>query len=55
MPHDPEFVKSQQTEDHDPHLDIATEGMLISEDEVNFYKIVKEAFHNKIIRKPKGC
>ena len=44
MPHDPEFVKSQQTEDHDPHLDIATEGMLISEDEVNFYKIVKEGF-----------
>ena len=44
MSHDPEFVKSQQTEDHDPHLDIATEGMLISEDEVNFYKIVKEGF-----------
>lgn len=44
MPHDPEFVKSQQTDDHDPHLDIATEGMLISEDEVNFYKIVKEGF-----------
>ena len=44
MPHDPEFVKSQQTEDHDPHLDIATEGMLISEYEVNFYKIVKEGF-----------
>lgn len=44
LPHDPEFVKSQQTEDHDPHLDIATDGMLISEDEVNFYKIVKEGF-----------
>ena len=23
MPHDPEFVKSQQAEDHDPHLGIA--------------------------------
>lgn len=44
MPHDPDFVLSQQQDDHDPHLDIATEGMLITQDEVNFYKIVKEGF-----------
>lgn len=47
MPHDPDFVLSQQQDDHDPHLDIATEGMLITQDEVNFYKIVKEGFPQK--------
>lgn len=44
MPHDPEYVLAQQSEDFDPHLDIALEANLVTSDEVNFYKIEKEGF-----------
>lgn len=44
MPYDPEYVKSQQSEDFDPHLSIALMGGLVTEDEVSFFKIVKEGF-----------
>ena len=44
MPYDPDYVKSQQADDFDPHLDIALMGGLVTEAEVHFYKIVKEGF-----------
>lgn len=44
MPYDPEYVRSQQSEDFDPHLSIALMGGLVTDDEVSFYKIVKEGF-----------
>ena len=44
MPYDPEYVKSQMSDDFDPHLAIACLGGLLSQDEVNFYKIEKEGF-----------
>lgn len=44
MPYDSAYVKSQMSEDFDPHLDIAMEGGLVSKAEVDFYKIVKEGF-----------
>lgn len=44
MPHDPEYVMSQQSDDFDPHLDIAVTGGLLDVHEVNFYKIVKSGF-----------
>ena len=44
MPYDPEYVKSQQSEDFDPHLSIALMGGLVTEDEMSFFKIIKEGF-----------
>lgn len=36
--YDPEYVKSMQTPDFDPHLDIALQGGFMTEDDVKFYK-----------------
>lgn len=44
MPHDPEYVKSQQAEDFDVHLDIALEAGMLTESELHFYLIEKEGF-----------
>lgn len=44
MPYDKPYVMSQMSEDFDPHLDIACEGGLVSQSEVDFYKIKKEGF-----------
>lgn len=44
MPYDSAYVKSQMSEDFDPHLDIACEGGLVSQAEVDFFKIKKEGF-----------
>ncbi len=44
MPYDSAYVKSQMSEDYDPHLDIAKEGGLVTQAEVDFFKIKKEGF-----------
>lgn len=44
LPYDRDYVLSQMSDDFDPHLDIACEGGLVTQDQVNFYKIVKEGF-----------
>ena len=44
MPHDKEFVLSQQAEDFDAHLDIALEAGMLTESELHFYLIDKEGF-----------
>lgn len=44
LPFDPKYVESQQSDDFDPHLDIAVMGNLLTQDEVNFFKIMKEGY-----------
>lgn len=44
MPLDPEFVNAQMSDDFDPHLAIAVMAGLLTQDEENFYKVVKEGF-----------
>lgn len=44
MPFDKAYVMSQMSEDFDPHLDIALEGGLVTQAEVDFFKIAKEGF-----------
>lgn len=44
IPFDPEYVESQQSDDFDPHLDIALIGGLVTQAEVDFYKIVNGGF-----------
>ena len=44
MPYDPDFVKSQQSKDYDPHLNLAMVGGLLTKDQVSFYKIVSKGF-----------
>lgn len=44
MPLDPDYVKAQMSDDFDPHLAIAEMAGLLTTDEVNFYKVVKEGF-----------
>jgi hypothetical protein len=44
LPYDRNYVMSQMSDDFDPHLEIAKEGMLLTTAEVNFYKIEKEGF-----------
>lgn len=38
-PLDPEFVESQMSDDFDPHMALAVAGGLMTEDDMNFYKI----------------
>ena len=44
IPFDKAYVMSQMSDDFDPHLEIAQEGGLLKQNEVWFYKIVKEGF-----------
>lgn len=44
LPFDRDYVFSQMSDDFDPHLDIAVMGGLLTQDQVNFYKIHKEGF-----------
>jgi DNA polymerase I-like protein with 3'-5' exonuclease and polymerase domains len=44
LPYDREYVLSQMSDDFDPHLEVAKGGGLLTEQEVWFYKIVKEGF-----------
>lgn len=44
MPLDPEFVKSQMSEDFDPHLALAVAGGLLTKDDMSFYKIIESKF-----------
>lgn len=44
MPYDPDYVMSQQSDDYDPHLNLARAGGLITEDEVNFFKIESKGY-----------
>lgn len=44
LPYDREYVFSQMSDDFDPHLQVAQGGGLLTEQEVWFYKIVKEGF-----------
>lgn len=44
MPYDPDYVMSQQSDDYDPHLNLAKAGGLLSEDEVNFFKIESKGY-----------
>lgn len=44
LPYDRKYVMSQMSDDFDPHLEIAKEGLLLTTAEVNFYKIVKGGF-----------
>ena len=44
LPFDPEYIMSQQAPDHDPHLAIALEGKMLTQDDVSFYKIVEKGF-----------
>lgn len=44
LPYDRDYVMSQMSDDFDPHLDIAVEGGLLTQSEVDFYKIRKEEF-----------
>lgn len=39
---DPEYVKTQMSEDYDPHLQTAVSAGLMTEDEMKFYKWYKE-------------
>ena len=54
LPHDKEYVLAQQSDDFDAHLDIALEANLVTEDEVNFYKIEKEGFPVENYNQTKG-
>lgn len=47
MPYDPDYVMSQQSDDYDPHLNLAKVGGLITEDEVNFFKIESKGYHKE--------
>ena len=38
-PLDPDFVESQMSDDFDPHMALAVAGGLMTEDDMNFYKI----------------
>lgn len=44
LPLDPDYVKAQMSKDFDPHLALALLAGLLTEDEVNFYKIVEKKF-----------
>ena len=44
LPYDREYVYSQMSDTFDPHLEIAKEGGLLTQAEVDFYKIEKEGF-----------
>lgn len=44
LPHDRAYVESQLSEDFDPHLDIAVEAGMLTQSQVDFYKIEKEGF-----------
>ena len=44
MPYDPDYVYSQQSKDYDPHLALAKVGGLITQDELNFFKIESKGF-----------
>ena len=44
LPYDREYVEAQMSESYDPHLDIAKGAGLLTQEEVDFYKIVKEGF-----------
>ncbi|CAH1193362.1 DNA polymerase A [Psychrobacter phage D'Alembert] len=44
LPHDRSYVESQLSDDFDPHLDIAVEAGMLSQSQVDFYKIEKEGF-----------
>lgn len=44
MPLDPDYVKAQMSKDFDPHLSLALLAGLLTEDEVNFYKIEEKGF-----------
>ena len=44
LPYDKPYVMSQMSDDFDPHLDIACEGGLVTQSEVDFFKIAKEGF-----------
>ena len=44
LPHDREYVEAQQSEDFDPHLDIALQAGMLTESELHFYLIEKEGF-----------
>ena len=54
LPHDKDYVLAQQSDDFDAHLDIALEANLVTEDEVNFYKIEKEGFPSSNYSQTKG-
>lgn len=42
LPLDPAYVKTQMSDDYDPHLQTALSAGMLSEDEVKFYKWYKE-------------
>lgn len=44
LPYDREYVNSQMSDDFDPHLEVAKGGGLVSQAEVDFYKIVNGGF-----------
>ena len=44
LPYDPDYVMSQQSDDYDPHLDIAVEGGVLTQAQADFYKIKKGGF-----------
>lgn len=44
LPYDPDYVMSQQSDDYDPHLDIAVEGGILTQAQSDFYKIKKGGF-----------
>ena len=44
LPHDRAYVESQLSDDFDPHLDIAVEAGMLTQSQVDFYKIEKEGF-----------
>ena len=44
LPHDRSYVESQLSDDFDPHLDIAVEAGMLTQSQVDFYKIEKEGF-----------
>lgn len=44
LPHDKEYVEAQQSDDFDPHLDIALQANMLTESELYFYLIEKGGF-----------
>ena len=44
LPYDREYVEAQMSESYDPHLDVAKGAGLLTQEEVDFYKIVKGGF-----------
>ena len=44
LPYDKEYVEAQQSEDFDPHLDIALQAGMLTESELHFYLIEKGGF-----------